>query len=358
MKSLSVLHRWSGGLIGLLLVVLGLSGTILLWEGSWVSVPGAHDPLAENVQLIGQVAQREMASGATRITFASDEIGLHLVNRDGGAGVYVSQRGDTVATWASQWQRPEIWIFDLHHHLFYGETGETITGIAGIFGLLFVISGVFLWLRSRSPWRPRLLPKKLQPGPVVSYHRDMGILITPLLLLTFVTGVGMVFKPAAGAVLSPWGQLEARAKPPEVEPAKGPSPVAAMLAEAKAQFPDATLRRINAPRKPGEPWQVTMRQPFEWSLNGRTRLMFDGAGKLVKVTDPAGGSQAASIYEKFLPLHGARVGGIAWKLVMTLSGLGLTILGGLATWSFWFRRAKKRRPAIATAGLEVAAATR
>jgi hypothetical protein len=42
---------------------------------------------------------------------------------------------------------------------------------------------------------------------------------------------------------------------------------------------------------------------------------------------------------------------------MTLSGLGLTILGALATWSFWFRKAKKRRrPEIARAGLEVAAA--
>jgi hypothetical protein len=42
---------------------------------------------------------------------------------------------------------------------------------------------------------------------------------------------------------------------------------------------------------------------------------------------------------------------------MTLSGLGLTILGGFGTWSFWFRRANKRkRPQIARAGLEIAAA--
>jgi len=357
MKYLSILHRWSGGLVGLLLAVIGLSGTILLWEGSWVSVPGAHDPLRENVQLIGQIAEREMASGATRITFASDELGLHQVGRDGGVGAYLNQHGDTVATWTNQWQRPEIWIFDLHHHLFYGETGETISGVAGIFGLLFVVSGIFLWLRSRSPWRPRLLPKKFQPGPMVSHHRDLGILVAPLLLLSFVTGIGMVFKPAAEMVLSPWGKLEARAKPPEVVPISGPPAIAAILAEAKAKFPNAALRRLNAPRAPNEPWTVTMRQPFEWSMNGRTRLMFDGAGKLVKITRPADGSQAASIYEKFLPLHSAKVGGLLWKLVMTLSGLGLTILGSFAAWSFWFRKAKKRRrPEIARAGLEVAAA--
>ncbi|HET9398123.1 MAG TPA: hypothetical protein VFO45_04825 [Sphingomicrobium sp.] len=40
------------------------------------------------------------------------------------------------------------------------------------------------------------------------------------------------------------------------------------------------------------------------------------------------------------------------------SGLGLTLLGLLASWSFWFRKATKhRRPEIASAGLEVAAAS-
>jgi len=357
MKILSFLHRWSGGLIGLLLAVLGLSGTILLWEGSWVSLPGAHDPLSENVQVVGRLAERETAAGAIRITFASPEIGLHQVAREGGAGAYLNQQGDTVATWASQWQRPELWLFDLHHHLFAGRTGELVAGWAGVFGLLFVITGSLLWWRSRRNWRPSLLPRKFQPGPIVSHHRDLGIIVAPLLLLSFLTGTGMLFRDVTAMVLSPWGKLETRARPPEVAPAIGPVPVAAMLVEAKARFPDAALRRLNAPMKPGQPWSVTMRQPFEWSMNGRTRLMFDGNGRLVKLDDPAKGSQAAAIFEKFLPLHSAKVGGLAWRLVMTLSGLGLTILGGFATWSFWFRKAKKRRrPEIARAGLEVAAA--
>jgi len=357
MKFLSVLHRWSGGFVGLLLAVLGLSGTILVWEKSWISLPGARDPLVHNVQQLGQIAEREAAAGATRITFASPDFGLIQVGREGGAGAYLNQHGETVASWSSQWQRPELWIFDLHHHLFYGETGETFAGIAGIFGLLFVISGIFLWLRSRSPWRPRLLPKKFQPGPIVIHHRDLGILVAPLLLISFMTGTMQLFRPFAGAILSPFGKLEQRARPPEVTPVPGPAPVAAMLAEAQSRYPEAEFRRLNLPAKPGQAWQVTLKQPFEWSENGRTRLAFDGAGKLVKLDDPAKGSKAASIFETLLPVHSARVGGFAWKLVMTVSGLSLTILGLFATWSFWIRKAKKRRrPDIARAGLEVAAA--
>jgi uncharacterized iron-regulated membrane protein len=357
-KLLSFLHRWTGGLIGLLLAVLGLSGTILLWEGEWISLPGAGDPLAENVQAIGMIAEREAAAGALRITFASEEIGLHHVARDGGAGSYVNQAGTTVASWSSQWERPELWIFDLHHHLFAGHNGELVAGWAGVFGLLFVITGTILWWRSRRAFRWQIWPKKLQPGPIVSHHRDIGILAAPLLLLSFLSGTGMVFKEVTAAVLSPLGRMEARSMPPEVEPAPGPAPIAAMLVQAKERFPHAELRRLTLPGKPGQAWSVRMRQPFEWTPNGRTALTFDGNGKLIKVDDPAAGSRAAAINEKLYPLHSGKVGGLAWKLVMTLSGVGLTLLGSLATWSFWFRKAKKRRrPEIASAGLEVAAGT-
>ena len=356
MKLLSFLHRWSGGLIGLLLTLLGLTGTILLWEGEWIALPGADAPYVENVQAIERIAGREVAAGATRITFASEEIGLHLVVREGGAGSYVAQDGSTVAAWSSQWERPELWIFDLHHHLFAGHNGELVTGWAGVFGLLFVITGTILWWRSRRAFEFRLWPRRFQPGPIVRHHRDLGIIVAPLLLVSFVTGTGMIFDDVTKWVLSPFGKIE-QARPPEVEHAEGPAPVAAMIAQAKARFPAAELRRLTLPAKPGQPWSVRMRQPFEWTPNGRTGLYFDASGKLLRVDDPATGSVASSINEKLYPVHTAKVGGVAWKLLMTLSGLGLTLLGALATWSFWFRKAKKRkRPDLAKAGLEAAAA--
>ena len=356
MQLLSILHRWSGGFLGLLLAILGLSGAILVWEGEWISLPGADAPVVENVQAIGRIAEREAAGGATRITFAGGEIGLHLIARKGGAGAYVAQDGTTVVSWSSQWERPELWIFDLHHHLFAGETGETIAGVAGLFGLTFVITGTILWWRSRRAFKWRLLPSKFQPGPIVSHHRDIGILIAPLLLVSFLTGTGMTFESAAKWALSPLGKIQ-RTKSPEIAQVDGPVPVAAMLVEAKARFPSAELRRLTIPARPGQPWAVRMRQPFEWTPNGRTSLFFDGSGNLIKVDDPTTGSTASSINEKLYPLHTGKVGGLAWKLAMTLSGIGLTLLGGLTNWSFWFRRARRRkRPEIASAGLEVAAA--
>jgi uncharacterized iron-regulated membrane protein len=357
MKYLSFLHRWSGGLIGLLLALLGLTGAILVWQDVWISLPGANDPIIEQVDRLAAISQRAAADGAIRITFASDQIGLHQVAKEGGAGAYINQAGATVASWTSQWQRPELWLFDLHHHLFSGETGETIAGIAGIFGLLFVVTGSILWWRSRRAFRWRLLPSKFQPGAIVAYHRDVGILVAPLLLVSFLTGTAMLFPSATRVAISPFGPVERSARPPEVEPAKGPAPLGQMLRQAKARFPNAELRRLTLPTKRSPGYSVRMRQPFEWDPKGRTALYFDGTGKLLRVDDPATANRATAINDAFYSIHTGKAGGLAWKLAMTLSGLGLTLLGSLAVWSFWFRRAKRKTARRPLEGLTVEAAS-
>ena len=44
MKTLDLLHRWTGGLIGLVLALLGLSGAILVHRDDWIGLPHAGDP--------------------------------------------------------------------------------------------------------------------------------------------------------------------------------------------------------------------------------------------------------------------------------------------------------------------------
>ena len=340
MKPLSVLHRWAGGFLGLLLAILGLSGAILVWEGEWIALPGANDPVVENAAVMGGIADAAAERGELLgITFASDEIGLHQLAFADGGGAYVAQDGRVVDAWASQWERPELWLFDLHHHLFAGHTGETVAGIAGIAGVLFVVTGAILWWRSRRTFAPRLWPRRFAAGAIVSHHRDIGILAAPLLLLSLVTGTFMLFEPLRQGFLGE----EVRPKS-EVTAASSEPSVAAMLGAAKARFPDAELRRITFPREAGDPVTVRMRQPFEWTPNGRTQLAFDAAtGRLKSVEDAARANGAAAAAEKLYPLHSAKAGGLVMKLAMTLSGLALFLLGTLATWSFWARKAGKRR---------------
>lgn len=332
MKLLSAIHRWAGAFLGLLLALLGLTGAILVWEGDWVSLPGASDPLREDVAVIAQITAQAAAGGELqRITFASDEIGLHQLTFAGGGGAYVRQDGTIVDQWASQWQRPELWLFDLHHHLFAGETGETIAGIAGLAGVLFVATGLILWWRARRAFRFRLWPKRMAPGPIVAQHRDLGLVAAPLLLISMLTGVMMLFEPVRNALIG------AEQRPERELKAAGPVTPGSALHQAKALFPEAALRRISLPKTPADPIVVRMRQPFEWTPNGRTQLSFAPNGT-VTIEDAAAANRSAILSEKLYPIHAAKVGGMAWKIVMTLSGLALTLLGTLAFVSFWGRR--------------------
>jgi uncharacterized iron-regulated membrane protein len=350
MRLLATLHRWAGGLIGLALALIGLSGTLLVWEDTWIGLPYADAPAQVSPAALARTMEAATASGGlSRITFAGPEIGLHQAIYNDGSGAYFGPQAQEVARWSSEWGRPELWLFDFHHHLFTGETGETITGVLGLVGLLFVISGTILWWRTRKTFQLRAWPARMTRPAIIRHHRDLGIVAAPLLLVSMATGVLMLFEPLAQAAFAPWGSLKS-AEAPELPQAGAVGPETdwhAIFAAAQARFPAAEPRRLQLPNKPGEPVTLRMRQPFEWTPNGRTYLRFDPvAARLLSVEDPALGNGAKAAQEKLYPIHSAKVGGWAWKLAITCSGLALTLLGSLSVWSFWFRR-NKTRPAAA-----------
>lgn len=333
MKLLSLIHRWLGGLVGLILAILGLTGAILVWEEQWIALPHSDEPVVQDTARLAQMAERA-GTGLSRITFAQDGMSLHQLVYSNGGGAYVNQAGEVVARWDTKWERPELWLFDLHHYLFAGKTGEWIAAIAGVIGLLFLVSGLVLWWRSRKAFRLRLLPRSWSPGPVVAHHRDLGAVASPLLFVSLLTGILMLFAPLRVGLL---GHEE---RPRAVSEQRLEASAAALLAAAAERFPDAELRRLTLPAKPGDPIVVRLRQKFEWTPNGRTQLGVEPDGSFW-IEDSLTANGGARLAEKIYPLHSAKVGGLAWKLAMTLSGLALAILGSLATWSFWRRRAKR-----------------
>ena len=357
MKLLDTLHRWTGGLLGLVLALLGLSGTILLYEQLWIWLPGPGEPQRGDLATVTATTERLMAMpGAQGIIYADGRFGLHQlrfeVPNGGDAGAYASQAGEIVTRWTSQWERPELWIFDFHHHLFAGDSGEWVIGIAGLAGLFFVISGVILWWRTRKTFQFRLWPKRMSRPAIVMHHRDLGVIAAPLLLISVVTGTMMIFRPFAMAMIAPFGSPAEAAR--AIEPPKySGGPLAAkpdytaMLTEARRRFPDAEFRILSLPSKSGDPIMLRMRQQAEWLPNGRSTLWFDAAtGQVLGARDALAMPGGAQAFNKAFPIHASKVGGWPWRIVMTLSGMAMTMLGSFAVWTFWFRRPKPaKRPA-------------
>lgn len=345
MKLLDLIHRWLGGLLGLILAVLGLSGAILLHKEAWIALPHMSDPPVNDPLKLGQLASQLLAEprGGESIVFASDRFGLVQL-RDGASGIYVSQSGETVARWASQWERPELWLFDLHHHLFTGDVGETVIGIAGLAAIVFIVTGSILWWRTRRTFRFRLWPARMTSPAIRMHHRDLGIVVAPFLLLTALTGTMMIFRPVAAFVLAPLSSpaaIAADLRPPQLVA----GPVArgldwkAIVVAAHRAYPDAQIRILSLPRKPGDPITVRMKRGAEWLPNGRTMLWFDPAtGRLLARRDALRMQPGTQAFNMAYPLHAGKVGGLAYRIVLTLLGLALALLGTLSVWTFWFRK--------------------
>lgn len=341
---LRVIHRWLGGLVGVGLAVLGLTGAALLWKPWWAGVTqDARAPSAEEVSAI--IAKAE-ALGAGYVTLPSAEFGVAQAGfGKGGGGAYLAHDGTLLARWQSVWDRPETFLFDLHHHLLMGETGEVISGWLGLAAILFCVTGLILWWPTRRTFRLRALPPRFTRPAVILHHRDIGAVLTLPILLAATTGALMVLKPLGQAVLAPLssaGVVAAwQAKPPAPATASKPD-WRAILAAARTRFPDGDLRMIVWPKAPGEAVTIRMRRPAEWHPNGRTTLTLAGDGTVLMARDAPAAPLAVRANNALYPLHSARMAGSAMalplRIVMTLAGLGLALLGSLAVVTFWRSR--------------------
>ncbi|MBO9709757.1 MAG: PepSY domain-containing protein [Caulobacter sp.] len=363
MKILRLLHRWTGGLIGLLLAVLGLTGALLVHEDAFLraTVPHAADAQRQDTATLAAMATKVFAAEdrPRSIVLATSRMGLNKLAYKGEKAAYADQDGNIVQAWTSNWSRPEVWIFDLHHHLFNGDAGEIVGGIAGLAGLGFVITGLILWWPTRRMFHVRLWPRMMKRAAIVHHHRDLGVLVAPLLVLSLTTGATMNLKWFSNAVRAPFSSaatMEQASKPPKIKGGKLAEDLdwTKVIGQAKIRFPGAEVRTIGLPAKPGGLVAIRLRQPVEWLPNGRSMAWFDPAdGRMVASRDALGLPLGSRIANADFPLHAAKVGGLPYRLVMTVSGLTLGLLGTLAVVTFWGnpaglpKRRKKKEPKAA-----------
>ena len=348
-STLSLVHRWLGGLVGLGLAVLGLTGAALLWKPWWAGVAqNARVPTdAETLAIIAGAGK----IGARNVTLPSPEFGVAQAGLPHGGGAYIGHDGALLARWGSSWDRPETFLFDLHHHLLMGETGELITGWLGIAAAAFTITGLILWWPTRRTFRLRPLPPRFTRPAVILHHRDIGVVLALPILLAGLTGAMMVLKPLGMALLaplSPSGEVSAWQAKPDLPTNTLAPDWPRLLAAAHTRFPDGETRMIIWPREPGDPFTIRMRRPQEWHPNGRTTLNLAGDGTVLLARDAPAAPLAVRANNALYPLHSARMADSAMalplRIVMTLAGLGLALLGSLAVVTFW----RARMPARST----------
>jgi len=338
------LHRWIGLLLGAWFVLLGLTGSVLVY---WHALEAAELPrpaagAALPLQTLFEAATRHMGEIPWRI-FPADEHRDHAIaifqTDDGRRMLHLDPTtGAVQATLA--WRGAVVhWLYDLHANALSGRTGKLLVGLSAIPLLLGLAMGLRLWLRRGAvPWRESVLPVAGLRGRrrLSNWHRSLAIWSFLPLMRAVGSGLPVSFPDTTRQVLGP-----VLAPPPafRLAPAKGTGPVDldGAVALALAAMPGWRLGWAEPPAEDGEPeWMlVLLRQAHAWP-SGRAAAWVNAAtGRLEEVRQPDGVDHARAWFRAF---HEGRVFGTAHRWTVIAGGLSMVVLAGLGALLSWRSR--------------------
>lgn len=343
------LHLWLGLSAGLVFAVVSLTGTLLAFQSELLLA--AHPelqrerlpPLALQGHALARVVAEAEDRGIRSIDLPSSRLPAWQAFADKGERHYFDAANGEPLLVRSPGNDAVLWLRDLHTHLLSGEAGEQVLGASGIVALFMLLSGLYLWWPRLAALAASLRWHAAPPARRwLSWHRSLGVLLLPLLLVVTSTGVAIVYSQPFRSALR-WTFADG----PEVVP---PLPIereaafidwqAVLLAAADAAPRGSDLRRISLP-KDDALVSIRFRAPGEWHPNGRSVVWVDPyRASAMQVHDATAQDAGARISEAMYPLHGGFVGGRAWQWAIAAAGLLPAFL--LAT-GFLFWRARRRR---------------
>lgn len=345
---LSWLHLWLGLTVGSVFALIGLTGSVLVFHDdllTWQNPQLAgHEVVVDGEVLAGILAEWE-PQGLRSIHFPEPD-GLPVYQGyflDGHRAYFAPANGELLLerTIGGDWL---LFLADFHIHLLGGEAGHQVLGVIGWIATFLLLSGLYLWW----PAFGRMLAHlKMYNGPPVrrwlSWHRSIGVLSLPLVLLLTLTGTGMVYHAGFRAVLTGvFGGEPAPAAPERVATTGTAPDWPRILATANAALPDARLTRTGPPEPGSDVIGFRARAAGEWHPNGRSLVYVDRAGeRLLLAHDATDQALGARMTEAIYPLHIASVGGPLYRWAAVLGGL-LPAFALVTGFLFWRRRRGKR----------------
>lgn len=291
------IHLWTGLILGLWLVMMGLTGSILSWKtelNEWqvrqsVSAPipdtsGETIPVSRAIEAL-KAANPDLTP-ERGITLPTSKRGYYLHQARGEVnGERVSQMYLVDPVTAKVY--PPVVTNDLiaevteriHHNLLIGVKGTVTNGFLTFFTLFLLASGIWLWwpsnmkqLKKRILWERGISLKRT----LYDLHNIMGVYLFWLLFLVTLTGVlicynGQTDQSIAKAINRSAGvEEQPRERRGEGGGRRGregrrevslvsadgrqPLPIDVLVEKARTALPNNPLVQVRMPRRPDQPF--------------------------------------------------------------------------------------------------------
>ena len=376
-------HMWIGLILGLLLALLGLSGSVLVYDDAIADflapVPQAvAKGEALPLDKIVDAARGAAGRGAMQLSLPrepGEAISVRVTQsrasegaargeggarRDANGGVGAPPAADGQRAAATQIfidpvsgamlgsrkaQLPPLLMFahQMHGNFLMGRDGRTFVGWLGVAMLILGATGLVLWWPKRGQWKYAFFVRRTAKG--LRFHRELhaatGIWIFVVFMAVSFSGVVLAFPNLQNGGARPTFNLR---EGPEIAPGTGTrlGPDAA-LALAKKALPDATPTGITIPSRPDRTIVVSM---LAHDAVGAQVYVDPWQGTVVGQRDPS-----TSFLAWQRPVHQGVGLGAVWRALVFLSGFvpSLFVVTGVIMWA----KKRKRRLPMATLAEEV-----
>ncbi len=359
------IHLWLGLTLGVVGALLGLSGSILVYDeaiDAWMNpqrhaVTGTEAPLA--IAEYALRAELALANGARATA-------LRLPDQEGGpVMVFLRARGD--AAFQRAYLDPPTgrvldmaggrdllgWLHDFHESLALREyKGREIVGVVGIGMLISSLSGIYLWWPA-GRWRRSTFG--FRPGFALhrSLHYTIGFWGAIVLAMLSLTGIFLAYADAGRAVVGLFAKVSPSPRAVQVPEGSGrPMPPDDAVALAREAVPNARVIGFGFPGGPRGAYRVNLREADDTTSRSGTVVYLDPRSRaIVNRIDRAsrGSGDTFLLWQRIL--HEGSAGGPVGRFVTFLGGLmpPTLMVTGLLMWLRARRRDSARATATATA---------
>lgn len=351
-RVLFTLHRYVGLVAGLIVAVVGLTGSLLVFEPEINHLLlqfqfGQIVPQQQQVPILSVIDTVKAVYPEPKFTLsfldlppkpdAPIRVELASVNQPSIEVIVNPYTGKILGDRLTQYAVMDI-IYNLHNNLLAGDTGIVIVGIAAFFLFVLSITGIILW----PGWRKLIAGFKIKANAHIKrlnfdIHKVVGIFTAIFLALTAFTGFCWNFYPYTQPVI-----YAATLTPTPVEPKsnliddKLPIALAQILQRADAALPGAKTTYISFPTTPESVFMVGKQFPEEKEV-WRSRVYLDQyTGKVLQVRNSRLLLLGDQVVDFFNPLHYGTFGGLSTRILYVFVGLAPTILmiTGFVMWRY------------------------
>jgi uncharacterized iron-regulated membrane protein len=360
------LHLWVGLIAGLVISLLGLSGSMIVFRQEIYRAMNRPlmrvEPAGSPRSLQAQSAEVLHANPGGQIDFIelpreagdSTQFSVRFENgeepRD--ATVYVNPYTAQVLPGKLRRLHWLDWVSDFHHSLLAGRIGRIIEGIVSVLFLSLCLSGIVIWWPGRPHWKRHLwFSGKLRGWPLaLSFHKALGFWAVLVLALFAVTGISFTWDVSKIVYFLTHGSPQKRARI-ETTWKSGDKMVALddYLASVSKTVPHGEPAYMSLPAERDHLVRVEFRMPEDLEREGAMNSAYldPGTGAVLRVDQLRDETMGQRVLSSLGALHFGRfgigpIGELPVKVVWVVIGLlpGVLFYTGFLPW--WNRVIKRR----------------